>query len=99
MVDDPTKTEGEPRSFDQRLDSAVRRAGLEGDTHQMQGHPFSLAMRLSAETAVALFVAVAIGYGLDHLFGTSPWFMIGFIPIGVAAGVRNLLRMAGTTKD
>lgn len=45
----------------------------------------------------ALVVGVAIGYGLDRVFHTAPWFMIGFVPIGAAAGFRNVVRTMGNT--
>jgi len=40
-----------------------------------------------------LVVAVAIGYGLDRLFGTTPILTAVFVPLGGAAGVLNLWRM------
>lgn len=46
----------------------------------------------------ALGVAVAIGYGLDKLLHTSPWFMIAFVPIGAAAGILNLIRATDAKK-
>ena len=111
MSEDPTgsrkagraPTRMDKASFDQRLDSARRRAGLDADgskpSRETESNPLTLAMRLGAEMVVALVVAIAIGYGLDRLFHTSPWFMIGFVPIGAAAGIRNLIRAMGTTKD
>ncbi|MDE2164827.1 MAG: AtpZ/AtpI family protein [Alphaproteobacteria bacterium] len=89
-------------SFDQRLEAARRRAGLDqnGENSQpTEANPLSLAMQLGAEMVAALVVAVAIGYGLDRLLHTTPWFMIGFVPIGAAAGVLNLLRAMRTTKN
>ena len=41
-----------------------------------------------------LAVACAIGYGLDWLFGIHRWFLLGFVPVGIAAGVRNMMRFA-----
>ncbi len=83
--------------FDERLEAARQRAGLdakkpdrpEGDK---RSHPLTFAFRLGAEMIGSLFVACALGWGLDHLLGTKPWFMVGLLPIGVAAGVMNLLR-------
>lgn len=40
------------------------------------------------------FIGLAIGYGLDSLFHTSPWLTIIFLFIGIIAGFRELLRMA-----
>jgi ATP synthase protein I len=40
------------------------------------------------------FIGLAIGYGLDSLFHTSPWLTIIFLVIGIMAGFRELLRIA-----
>jgi len=42
----------------------------------------------------ATFVGFAIGYGLDKLFGTSPYLTIIFLVLGVIAGFRELFRYA-----
>jgi ATP synthase protein I len=47
----------------------------------------------------AMAIAVAIGYGLDRLFGTKPLLMIIFVPIGAAAGIVNVIRSAGTSRQ
>lgn len=96
----------ERRDFDQRLAEARNRAGLDraaptggqaADPAASGPNPFSLAMRLGAEMVAALVVAIAIGYGLDRLFHTAPWFMVGFVPIGAIAGFRNVVRSMATT--
>jgi ATP synthase protein I len=96
------KMRGNGGSFEQRLETARRRAGLNGDGKDSRPtgtNPLSFAMQLGAEMVAALAIAIAIGYGLDRLFHTSPWIMVGFVPIGAAAGVLNLIRAMGTTKD
>lgn len=98
---DKTGQQSEDRkTFDQRLAAARGRAGLDKPAVKPVDdgkgpNPFSLATRLGAEMVASLVVAVAIGYGLDRLFHTSPWFMIGFVPIGAAAGLRNVIRAMG----
>ncbi len=42
----------------------------------------------------ATFVGLAIGYGLDSLFGTSPWLTVVFLILGIIAGFRELFRYA-----
>lgn len=37
-------------------------------------------------------VGFAIGYGIDHWFGTSPWGKLVFLFIGIAAGFLNVYR-------
>lgn len=57
---------------------------------------FANAMRLSSEFIVAILIGAAIGYMIDYFAGTSPWAMIVFFLLGFAAGVVNVLRLAGT---
>ncbi|WP_298214142.1 AtpZ/AtpI family protein [Acidocella sp.] len=57
-----------------------------------------LAMRLGVEMVAAMVIAVGIGWGLDKLLHTTPWLMILMVPVGLAAGLRNLMR-AGATDD
>jgi ATP synthase protein I len=54
-----------------------------------------LAMRLGVEMVAAMVIAVVIGWGLDKLFHTAPWLMIVMVPVGMIAGLRNLLRATG----
>jgi ATP synthase protein I len=89
-------------SFNKRLQSARDRAGLDRSAETEAGadtksdqNAYGLAMRMGVELVAALAIAVAIGYGLDRVFHTKPWLMIAFMPIGLAAGLRNLIRAMG----
>lgn len=100
MSDGKAKGPDNRPDFDRRLAVARNRAGLDQPGPVTVGstegpNPFSIAMRLGAEMVASLVVAVAIGYGLDRLFHSFPWFMIGFVPIGAAAGFRNVVRATG----
>jgi ATP synthase protein I len=55
--------------------------------------------RLSTELVAGVLVGAAIGWGLDKLFGISPWGLIVFLLLGFAAGVLNVMRAAGVVKD
>ena len=55
--------------------------------------PLGIGLRVGVELVSALVVAVAIGYGLDWLFGTKPIFIVVFVLLGGAAGVLNVWRM------
>ncbi len=91
----------EGQSFEERLAKARDSAGL--DRPPREGRPpkaadsnaIRLAMRLGVELVAALVIAVVIGWGLDRLFHTRPWLMIAFVPIGAAAGLRNVFRAMG----
>ncbi|NOY63904.1 MAG: AtpZ/AtpI family protein [Nitrospirae bacterium] len=60
---------------------------------------------LEASTAplnlvVSTFIGLAIGYGLDSLFHTSPYLTIIFLILGIISGFRDLFRFARRqTKD
>ena len=61
------------------------------DEHYSQAH---LAWRMVIELVVGLGIGFGIGYGLDRLFGTLPIFLILFTMIGLAAGIKTMLRSA-----
>ncbi|MEO0343813.1 MAG: AtpZ/AtpI family protein [Pseudomonadota bacterium] len=50
--------------------------------------------RMVTELVVGLLLGAAIGYGIDSVFGTLPWFLIVFCMLGFAAGVRVMLKTA-----
>ncbi len=61
------------------------------DTHYSQAH---LAWRMVIELVVGLGIGFGIGFGLDSLFGTLPIFLVLFTLLGMAAGVKTMLRSA-----
>lgn len=90
---------GPATSFEARLRAARERQRLDPPAPRQDqdtgGEPSALAvgLRVGLELVVALVLACAIGYGLDHLLGTKPVFMILFVPLGAAAGILNVWRM------
>jgi ATP synthase protein I len=92
-------------SFEQRLAAARDNAGLKGasagSAHKSAATAQSavnLAMRLGVELVAAMVIAVVIGWGLDRLFHTKPWLMVLMVPVGMAAGLRNVIRAVGPRK-
>jgi ATP synthase protein I len=65
-------------------------------THHSESHhsQAQLAWRMVIELVVGLGIGFGIGYGLDTLFGTMPIFLVLFIFVGLAAGVKTMLRSA-----
>lgn len=57
------------------------------------------ASTVGLNLVLATFVGLAMGYGLDKLFSTYPWFTIIFLILGIIAGFRELVRMARKTYD
>jgi ATP synthase protein I len=90
---------GQP-SFEERLRAAREKRGLEAkppppgrSPDDRTPSPLGIGVRVAVDLVSALLVAIAIGWGIDRLAGTKPWFMIGFVPLGVAAGILNVWRM------
>ena len=54
----------------------------------------NLAWRMVIEMVAGLGIGFGIGYGLDVLFGTLPIFMVLFTMLGLAAGIKTMLRSA-----
>ncbi|AXI45032.1 F0F1 ATP synthase subunit I [Sulfitobacter sp. SK012] len=52
------------------------------------------AWRMVIELVAGLGIGFGIGYGLDLLFGTLPIFMVIFVMLGLAAGIKTMLRSA-----
>lgn len=58
-----------------------------------------LLMRMGSEFVGGVVVGFVIGYTIDRLFGTTPWGMVAFLLIGVAAGTLNVMRAAGVVPE
>jgi len=52
------------------------------------------ASSIGINLVLSTFVGLAIGYGLDSLFHSSPWLTIIFLILGIIAGFRELIRLA-----
>jgi len=59
-----------------------------------KGSDLSQAMRLSIDLVAGVAVGLGVGYFLDNFLATMPLFMIIGLFIGMAAGVKNMLRSA-----
>ena len=53
-----------------------------------------LAWRMVIELVAGLGIGFGIGFGLDRLFGTIPIFLVLFTLLGLAAGIKTMLRSA-----
>lgn len=70
---------------------AVHRPQSQIEDHHSQAHA---GWRMVTELVAGLLIGFCIGYGLDSLFGTLPIFLVLFILLGFAAGVKTMLRSA-----
>ena len=82
------------RALDERLAKLKKVQAPEpngvAEGHRMANH----AWRMVTELVAGLLIGFGIGYGLDVLFGTIPLFLVLFILLGLAAGVRVMMRTA-----
>ncbi|MCE6950016.1 AtpZ/AtpI family protein [Cereibacter sphaeroides] len=58
-----------------------------------------LAWRMVIELVTGVLIGLAIGYGLDELFGTRPIMLVLFALFGFAAGVRTMMGTARKMGD
>jgi ATP synthase protein I len=80
------------RALEERI---ARMRGTEARPHMEEHYSQAqLAWRMVIEMVAGLMIGFGIGYGLDSLFGTMPIFLVLFIFLGLAAGIKTMLRSA-----
>ncbi|TYB80651.1 AtpZ/AtpI family protein [Maritimibacter fusiformis] len=81
------------KALEDRLAKAKK---VEDDAHHMKKDyaQANLAWRMVIELVAGLGIGFGIGYGLDRLLGTLPLFMVIFILLGLAAGIKTMLGSA-----
>lgn len=100
MSDEKRTSQAKQSSSD--LDDLERRLAEARNRHKEPepdgdnaGSLLGMAWRLSTEFLVAVLVGAGLGYGLDHLLGTRPWFLLVGLVFGFAAGIMSVFRAAG----
>jgi ATP synthase protein I len=87
------------RSLDRQLDEREAEERAEAASRpQASMLGMGRALRLAADFIAGIALGVALGWGFDRLFGTSPWGLIGWTILGFIAGTLNVLRSAGLVK-
>ncbi|MEO1198924.1 MAG: AtpZ/AtpI family protein [Pseudomonadota bacterium] len=87
--------------LDQRLDALHKRlekvqgARVEPTVSSKPSNAaLGMAFRIATEFVVGLLVGGMIGWQIDQLAGTQPWFMVVFFMLGAAAAFLNVIRLA-----
>jgi ATP synthase protein I len=81
------------RALEARI--AAAKAAKDLRPHQQEHYSqVQLAWRMVIELVAGLAIGFGIGYGLDRLFGTMPVLLVLFMFLGLAAGVKTMLRSA-----
>lgn len=82
------------RQLEARIDAA-KRAGASSKPHQEEHYSQAqMGWRMVIELVAGLGIGFGIGYGLDTLLGTMPILMVLFVFLGLAAGVKTMMRTA-----
>lgn len=95
----------EPQKSSDRQQDAARLRDLEDRLSQLTDKPEArgpmagydkahVAWRMVTEIVAGIVLGCGIGYGLDWMFGTTPFLMILFILLGFAAGIKVMMRTA-----
>ncbi|MBT8408540.1 MAG: AtpZ/AtpI family protein [Alphaproteobacteria bacterium] len=86
------------KALSEKIDAAK---GVETPTPKTDEH-YSMAQhawRMVIELVAGLVIGFGIGYGVDAVFGTRPIFLVVFILLGFAAGIRTMMRTARELQD
>ena len=92
MTDDDR--ERRMKELEERL-GAYHKAATPGPRKDEPHSQAQLAWRMVTELVAGLLIGFGIGYGLDRLSGTMPLFLVLFTLLGLAAGIKTMLRSAG----
>ncbi len=93
-----TELEARLASLDERFKTIEARKQEEARQSDKAGesqNALGMAFRLSAEFVSGILAGGAVGWGVDTLFGWSPWGLLVFLLLGFCAGMLNLFRSAG----
>ncbi|WP_300515127.1 AtpZ/AtpI family protein [Aliiroseovarius sp.] len=69
------------------------------DTGGADMNQANMAWQMVIELVAGLGIGFGIGFGIDAVFGTKPIFMVLFILLGFAAGVKVMLGTAAHMQE
>jgi|TARA_R100000935_G_scaffold51026_1_gene77279 ATP synthase protein I len=90
-------TDPEQRAQLAELEAKIARLKAKDAPRPHQEEHYSqaqMAWRMVIELVAGLLIGFGMGYGLDVLLGTMPVFLVIFTLLGVAAGVKTMMRSA-----
>ncbi|MEG3179182.1 AtpZ/AtpI family protein [Sphingomonas sp. LT1P40] len=92
---DPLKEDARITSLNERLaqaksEEAIRR----GEGRDKGDADYRLGSRVLTQLVGGLVGGAVVGWTLDHFLGTSPWFLLGMLFLGIASAFRNIIRIS-----
>jgi ATP synthase protein I len=82
-------------SLDERLAKAQAEEAARTGIVQPDAN-YRLGMRVLGELIGAPFGGAVIGLVLDRWLGTKPWLLLALLFLGLAVGIRNVIRISKT---
>lgn len=64
------------------------------DANPVEAKGYGQGARVLTELIGAPLGAGILGFALDHWFGTSPWFLLILLVLGVVVAFRNIYRIS-----
>ncbi|ODP36926.1 AtpZ/AtpI family protein [Sphingomonas turrisvirgatae] len=92
---DPLKEDARITSLNERMARAKTEEAIrKGDGRDKGDNDYRLGNRVLAELVGGLVGGAVIGWTLDHFLGTSPWFLLGLLFLGMVSGFWNIIRIS-----
>ena len=80
--------------LEERIKSAkVKTQKNEISTNQPNSKIIGLGMRVALEMVAAIGVSGIIGWYIDKALDSKPWFFLVFLLLGIAAGLKSVLKV------
>jgi len=94
---DPAGEDSRIASLEERIAQAEQVEKVrQGASGQAADDGSRLGNRVLAELIGGLVGGALIGWVLDRLLGTTPWLLLVFLGLGIAAAFRNIIRLTTT---
>ena len=88
------KSSDELNDFEKRLNNTKKSIEDRDKQTFRKVSAYSFGFRLVTDLVVGVLSGVGIGWLLDYWLGTKPWFLLIFMPLGMIAGIVNVIRAA-----
>ncbi len=82
------------KKLSERLDDLKAKQAPDKPHQEEKYSQANVGWRMVTELVAGLLIGFGMGYGLDVLFGTLPVFLVIFTLLGLAAGIKTMMRTA-----